>query len=159
MNSIGIKNVLQLQKKIDICIAKFELKESEKVYRHNSAGQASTTAERAVIVKQRTADCKKAYRKGLDTFAIDTWLNSIENIMFPYKWGTKLAKHGFLIKLAIDFVKALKADCDLTALGIQKKIFLILGVILLTVGNEDCQREIDICQNLVSVGGENEDTL
>ncbi len=69
-----------------------------------------------------------------------------------------MAKRGFFIKSSIDLVKALKADCDLMALGIQEKIPLILGVILSTVENEDCQREIDIRQNPVSVGGENKDT-
>lgn len=49
--------------------------------------------------------------------------------MFPYKWRIKLAKRGFFIKLSIDLVKALKADCDLTVSGIQEKISLILGVI------------------------------
>ena len=83
----------------------------------------------------------------------------MDNIMFPYKWRATLTKRGFFIKLVIDFVKALKMDYNLTALSIQKKIFFILGVILLTVRNEDHQRKIDIHQNLVSVDGENKDTL
>lgn len=57
--------------------------------------------------------------------------------MFPYKWKTKLTKRGIFIKLSTDLVKALKADCNLTALGIQEKIFFILGAILLAVENED----------------------
>ncbi len=68
-----------------------------------------------------------------------------------------MAKRRFFIKLSIDLVKALKADCDLTASSIQEKIPLILEVILSTVENEDRQREIDIRQNPVSVGGKNED--
>ncbi len=82
-------------------------------------------------------DCKKAYRKAFDIFAIDTWPNGTDDIMFLYKWRAKLAKRGFFIKLSIDLVKILKVECDLTTLGIQKKIPLILGVILSTVENED----------------------
>ncbi len=78
--------------------------------------------------------------------------------MFLYKWRTILAKRGFFIKSSIDLVKALKADYNLTALNIQEKIPLTLVVILSTIENEYHQREIDIYQNLVSVGGENEDT-
>ena len=89
-------------------------------------------------MKQRIVDCKKAYKKALDTFAIDTWPNGMDDIIFPYKWRAKLTKCGFFIESAIDFVKALKADCDLTASGILEKILLVLGVILLTVRNEDC---------------------
>ena len=77
----------------------------------------------------------------------------MNDIMFPYKWRAKLVKRGFFIKLAIAFVKALKADCNLTVLDIQEKILLILGMILLTVENKDRQRKIDICQDLVSVDG------
>ncbi len=105
------------------------------------------------------ANYKKTCKKALDIFVINTWPNGMDNIMFPYKWRAKLAKCRFFIKSSIDLVKALKADYDLTALGIQKKIPLILGMILSTVKNEDCQREIDIRQNLVSVGGKNKDRL
>lgn len=69
-----------------------------------------------------------------------------------------MAKCKFFIKLIIDLIKVLKADYDLTTLGIQEKIPLILGVILLTVRNEDRQREINICQNLIFIGSENKDT-
>ena len=129
---------IAILKEIDICIARFELKESEKAYRYNSADQASTVAERAAIVKQRTADCEKACRKALDIFAIDTWPNSMDNIIFLYKWRVKLAKRGFYIKSSLDFVKALKADYNLMALNIQENIPFILGVILSTIENEDC---------------------
>lgn len=57
-------------------------------------------------------DCKKAYRKALNTFAIDTWPNDIDNLMFPYKWNVKLAKCGIFIKSLTDFIKALNADYD-----------------------------------------------
>lgn len=60
--------------------------------------------------------------------------------------------------MLINFVKVYKTDCNLAALGIQEKISLLLEIILLTVKNKDCQREIDIHQNLISVGGENKDT-
>ena len=83
----------------------------------------------------------------------------MNNIMFSYKYRTKLAKRGFFIKLLLNLVQVLKADCDLTTLGIQEKILLILQVILLTVENKDCQRKIDIRQNLISVGGKNKDRL
>ena len=115
--------------------------------------------ERIVIVKQKMADCKKIYRKAFNIFVIDTWPNSMDDIIFSYKWRAKLAKRGFFIKLVIDFVKALKADYNLTALGIQEKILFILGMILSIVGNEDCQKKIDIRQNLVSIGGKNKDML
>lgn len=69
-----------------------------------------------------------------------------------------MAKCGFFIKSSIDPAKAFKADCNLTTSSIQEKIPLIFEVILLIVENEDRQKEIDIRQNLVSVGGENEDT-
>ncbi len=49
-------------------------------------------------------------------------------------------------------------DCNLAALDIQEKIPFLLGMILLTIENEDYQREIDICQNLISIGGENKNT-
>ena len=78
--------------------------------------------------------------------------------MFSYKWRAKLAKCRFFIKPSLDLVKMFKADCNLPASSIQKKILFILGVKLSIVENEDRQREIDIRQNLVSVGGENEDT-
>ena len=104
-------------------------------------------------------DCKKICRKALDRFAIETWPDSMDDIMFPYKWRAKLAKRAVLIKSATDLVKMLKVDCDLVTLGIQDKIFLIFEVILLAVENQDCQMEIAIRQNLVFVGAENVDTL
>ncbi len=147
---------IAIAKKIDIYTARFELKESEKVYGYSSASQASTTTERVANFKQKTADCEKACKKALNKFAINTWPYGMDNIMFLYKWRAKLAKRIFFITLSIDLIKVLKTDCNLMALGIQKKILLILGVILLTIEKEDRQREIDIYQNLVSVGGENE---
>lgn len=78
--------------------------------------------------------------------------------MFLYKWRAKLTKRGIFIKSSTDLVKALKADCDLTASGIQEQIPLIFELILLAVENEDCQTEIATRQNLVFVGGENADT-
>ncbi len=126
---------IAIAKKIDIHTARFQLKESEKAYRHSSIGQASTAAERTATVKQRMADCEKVCRKALDIFAIDTWPNGIDDIMFPYKWRAKLIKRGFFIKSSIDFIKVLKANYDLTVLGIQEKILFILGMILLTVEN------------------------
>ncbi len=75
--------------------------------------------------------------------------------MFLYKWRAKLAKRGIFIKLSTDLIKALKADYNLTASGIQKHIPLILQVILLVVENEDHRTEIATRQNLVIVSGEN----
>lgn len=103
------------------------------------------------------ADCKKICKKALNIFAINTWPNNMDNIMFLYKQRAELAKRRFFIKLSIDLVKVLKVDCDLIILGIQKKILLIFKMILLIVENKDCQREIDIHQNLVFVGNENKD--
>ncbi len=70
------------------------------------------------MIKQKTVNCKKVCRKALNIFAIDTWLNSIDNIIFLYKWRTKLAKRKFFIKLLIDLIKVLKVDYNLTILGI-----------------------------------------
>ena len=70
--------------------------------------------ETAVIIKQKIADCKKICKKALNIFAIHTSLNNIDDIIFLYHWRAKLAKCGFFIKLAIDFVKALRVDFDLT---------------------------------------------
>jgi len=79
--------------------------------------------------------------------------------MFPYKWRAKLAKRGgVLLNRQRISLKRFKADCELTASGIQEQIPLILEVILLAVENEDRQIEIAMRQNLVSVGGENVDT-
>ena len=105
------------------------------------------------------ADYEKTYKKALDIFAIDTLPNNMDNIIFSYKWKTQLVKHGFCIKSSIDFVKVFKVDYNLMTLGIQKKILLFLKVILLIVENEDCQRKIDIYQNLISISSKNEDTL
>ncbi len=68
----------------------------------------------------------------------------MDNIMFPYKCRTKLAKRGFFIKSLINLIKMLKTDCNLIAFGIQDKILLIIEVILSIIENEDCQKEIDI---------------
>lgn len=40
-----------IAKKIDIYVARFEFKKSEKINKYSSTGQVSTTAERAKIVK------------------------------------------------------------------------------------------------------------
>ncbi len=146
---------IAIAKEIDIRTARLALKESEKVHEHSQALQAGTAAERAVIVKRRMEDCEKACRKALDTFAIGIWPDGMDDIMFPYKWRAKLAKRGIFIKSSTDLIKALKADCDLTASGIQEYIPLILQVILLAVENEDRRTEIDTRQNLVIVSGEN----
>lgn len=83
----------------------------------------------------------------------------MDDIMFLYKWRAKLAKRAVFIKSIIDLIKVLKADCDLAILGIQNKISLILEIILLAIENPDCQMKIAICQNLVSAGTKNVDTL
>ena len=123
---------------MDNYTTRFKLKESEKVYRHSCAGQASIVVEKAAIIKQKMANCKKVCRKALYIFVINTWLNSINKIMFLYKWRAKLVKHGFFIKLSIDFIKTLKVNCNLIVLGIQKNIFFILKIILFTIENDDC---------------------
>lgn len=79
--------------------------------------------------------------------------------MFPYKWTAKLTKHRFFIKLSLNLIKTLKIACNLMVLDIKKKISLILRMILLTVENENYQREIIIHQNLVFIGSENKDIL
>lgn len=63
---------ITIVKEIDICIARFKLKENEKAYGYSSAGQASIIAKKTAIIKQKTVDCKKAYKKALNIFAIDT---------------------------------------------------------------------------------------
>lgn len=78
------KHIL-ITKKIDIYTARFEFKENKIVYRHINVGQASTIVEKIAIVKQKTVGCEKAYWKTFDIFTIDTWQNSINNIMFLYK--------------------------------------------------------------------------
>lgn len=76
---------IAIAKEIDIYTVRFELKESEKLYGYSNAGQASITVEKATIIKQTMANCKKACRKALDIFAINTWSNCINDIMFLYK--------------------------------------------------------------------------
>lgn len=131
------------------------LKESEKAYRHSQARQAGTIVEKTVIVKRRIEDYKKVCKKALDTFTIGTWPEGIDNIMFPYKWKTKLAKYEIFIKSSIDLIKVLKANCDLTISDIQEYISLILQIILLVVEDKDYQIEIATRQNLVTIGGKN----
>ena len=121
---------IEIAKKIDIHTIRFALKESEKAHGHNLAGQASTAAERATIAKQWMEGYEKICRKALDRFAIETWPDSMDDIMFPYKWRAKLAKRAVLIKSATDLVKMLTADCNLATSGIQDKISLILEVML-----------------------------
>lgn len=118
--------------------ARFELKKSEKAYKYSCAGQASIVVEKAAIIKQKMANCKKVCRKALNIFVINTWLNCIDKIMFLYKYRAKLVKHGFFIKLSIDFVKTFKANCNLIVLGIQKNILFIFEIILFIIENEDC---------------------
>ena len=101
--------------------------------------------ERVVIIKQKIEDCEKACRKALNTFAIGIWPDSIDSIMFLYKWGVKLAKSSNFIKLSTDFIKILKTDCNLMASDIQEHISLIFQVILLAVENEDRWIEIATC--------------
>ncbi len=141
---------IAIAKEIDICTARFGLKENEKAYGHSQARQAGTAAERAAIVKRRTEDCEKACRKALDTFAIGIWPDGMDDIMFPYKWRATLAKRGIFIKSSTDLIKALKADCDLTTSGIH-----ILQVILFAIENEDLRKKIATRQNLVIVSVEN----
>lgn len=62
---------IAIAKKIDICIARFELKANESIYRHNNAGQASIVAKRVAIVKHRMKDCKKICKKAFNIFAIN----------------------------------------------------------------------------------------
>lgn len=78
------KNIT-IAKEINIHTIEFELKESEKAQRHYLAGQVSTIVERVAIIKQKTEDCKKLYRKTLNIFAIETRPNTMDDIIFPYK--------------------------------------------------------------------------
>lgn len=50
---------IKIAKKIDICTARFALKENEMTHGHNLASQANTSAERVAIAKQRMESCKK----------------------------------------------------------------------------------------------------
>lgn len=52
---------------------------------HNLASQANIAAEKVAIAKQRMESCKKIYWKALDRFAIKTWPDGIDDIMFSYK--------------------------------------------------------------------------
>lgn len=150
---------IEIAKEIIIYTTRFAFKESKIAHGHNLAGQASTAAEKTAIAKQRIESCKKICKKALGRFATKTWLDSIDDIMFPYKWRVKLAKRAVFIKLAMDLVNMLKADCNVIISGIQDEISLIFEVILLAIENQDCQIKIAICQNLVSAGAENVDTL
>lgn len=66
-----------------------------------------------------------------------------------------MTKHKILIKLLIDLIKTSKVDYNLTILGIQEYISLIIQVILLAVEDEDCWIKIAIYQNLVTVSSKN----
>lgn len=81
---------------------------------------------------------KKLFRRALDSFAIGTWSDSINNVIFLFEWRTKLAKYTVFIKLTIDIVKALKVNSDIWVLGIQDEISVIFKVIALVVENRDC---------------------
>lgn len=48
------------------------VKESEIAHGHNLADQASTAAEKAIIVKQKMKSCKKKCKKAFDWFVIET---------------------------------------------------------------------------------------
>lgn len=159
MNGIGIKKILQLQRKLISVVLDLNSKQVRRYTVTVIPAKPALQQKKTAIVKQKTQDCEKTCRKSLNTFAIDTQLNGIDDIMFPYKWRAKLAKRGIFIKLSTDLIKALKPDCNLMASGIQEKIFFILGIILSAVENENCQKKIDIHQNLDSIGGENKDTI
>ena len=73
----------------------------------------------------------------------------MDDIIFLYKWRAKLAKCAVFIKSATDFVKMLKADCNLAILGIQDKIFLILEVILLAIENQDCYNNVTFAVEVI----------
>lgn len=77
---------IKIAKEIDICTTRFALKEIEKAHGYNLASQASTSAKRAVIAKQKIEGCKKICKKALDRFAIKTWTDGMDDILFLYKW-------------------------------------------------------------------------
>lgn len=54
-------------------------------YKLNLAGQASIAAKKVIIAKQKMKGCTKICRKTLDRFAINTWQDDIDDIIFPYK--------------------------------------------------------------------------
>ena len=83
-------------KEIDICTARFKLKESKKAYKHSSTGQASTTAKRAAIIKQKMADCKKAYRKFLIHLPLILGQIILTTLCFHISRGLNWQNAGFL---------------------------------------------------------------
>lgn len=70
---------------MNICTTKFAFKENKKAYKYNLASQARIVAERVAIAKPRTKSCKKIFKKVFDTFTIETCLDGMDDIMFPYK--------------------------------------------------------------------------
>ena len=151
------KENIAIAEKIDIRTARFALKESDQSYKHNLIGLTKITAERAAIAKQRIENCKKVSRKTLDSFAIRIWSDGIDDIIFSFKQKVKLSKRMVFIKLVTDIIKTLKTDCNLLASGIQNKIYFIFEVILLAVEDQDCEIEIAIYQDLVSIADRNVD--
>ena len=76
---------IEIAKKIDIRTTKFAPKEIKSTYGNNLASQGSIAAKKAAIAKQRMEDCEKICRIALDRFAIKTWPDSINDIIFLYK--------------------------------------------------------------------------
>lgn len=71
-----------------------------------------------MVVNKKTKNCKKICIKALDIFIINTWLNCEDKIIFLYKQKTKLTIRRYFITFSINFVIALKTDCNFTILGI-----------------------------------------
>lgn len=67
------------------------LKESEKVHEYSQACQAGIVVKKTVIVKWKTENCDKACKKTLNIFAIGTLPDSMDDIIFSYRWRAKLA--------------------------------------------------------------------
>ena len=76
---------IKIAKEIDIRTARIVLKESKKADKYSLASQADTAARRAAIAKQKTEGCEKISKKVFNRFVIETWLDSIDNIIFSYK--------------------------------------------------------------------------
>lgn len=74
-----------IAKETDIRTTRFALKKSEKTNRHNQACQAGIAVKKVAIVRQKIENYKKIYKKVFDTFAISTWLENMDDIMFSYK--------------------------------------------------------------------------
>lgn len=59
---------------------------------------------------------KKLCKKPLNIFITKTYPDSINNIMFLYKWKSKLVKYVIFIKLSMDIIKIVKANLKLIVL-------------------------------------------